>query len=97
MKKFFWTLLILIAMVVAIAMTTLNPNSMLINFGFFETEIPISLALLGSMLFGALLGWVAGILPALGKGRQLKKTQKKLTSVEKEVENLRQPTTLEKP
>jgi len=96
MKKILWALLIIIAVVASVTITALNPDSMTINLGFIEKNIPIAFALLGSMLFGTILGWVAGILPALGKGRQLKKTQKKLVSSEKEIENLRQSSTPEK-
>lgn len=96
MKKLFWALLTIIAVVVAIAVTAFNPEPMTIDVGFSVLEIPTSLALLGSMLFGAIFGWIAGILPALGKGRQLKKTQKKLVSSEKELETLRQSPAEEK-
>jgi len=93
MKKVFWALLIVVSVVAAIAVTMLNPDPMPIDFFFFKAEIPTSLAILGSVFVGTVLGWMVGVVPAFGKGRQLKKAQKKLSSTEKELEDLRQAQT----
>jgi len=70
MKKLLWAILIIVAVVVAVGVTMLNPDPMIVDLG--------------------------GVLPALGKGRRLKKAQKKLLSSEKELESLRQSSAPEK-
>jgi len=97
MKSILYILLIIILAIFAVTFTMYNQGDVALDFIFFEGEFKIALVILASVLFGLFLGWIAGVIPALGKGRQLRKVQKKLQNTEKEVENLRKAPITDEP
>lgn len=98
MKSILYIILVIILAILAVGFTMNNQGDIALDLIFFKGEYKIALVILASVLFGLFLGWIAGVIPALGKGRQLRKVQKKLQSTEKEVENLRKaPITDEQP
>ncbi len=97
MKSILYILLIIVLAIFAVTFTMYNQGDVALDFIFFEGEFKIALVILASVLFGLFLGWIAGVIPSLGKGRQLRKVQKKLQNTEKEVENLRKAPITDEP
>lgn len=97
MKAALYIILVIILAVIAVTFTMKNPGDVFLDLVFFNGEFKIALVMLASVLFGLFLGWIAGVIPSLGKGRQLRKVEKKLKNSEKEVENLRKAPITDEP
>jgi putative membrane protein len=89
MSKLIYTILVLLVILLGIVFAILNADSVQLNYYFGSKQLPLSLAIVLSMLVGAILGVLASIGLILRSRRELAKLRKASEMAEKEIANLR--------
>lgn len=89
MNALFKIFLLLATILLGIIFTIQNPGKVTVDYYFSSIEAPLSLVISVSLLLGAILGWIIAWVRGLGKQRQHRQIQKKLTIAEAEISNLR--------
>lgn len=89
MRRLLTLILALIVFSLTLAMVLTNLGDVRVSYLFGSASMPLSVALVAALVFGAVLG-VLGILPAVFKARvRARRAQGRLNALEKEVHNLR--------
>lgn len=89
MKKIFSIILLIAFAVFSILLTMENTSAVTFNFYFIEYETKLYIAILLPFVIGMLLGVLIMSLSVVRNKLQVGKTQRQLSKVEKEVQNLR--------
>lgn len=89
MSKILYAIVIALIALLGVIFAILNAESVQVNYYFGSKETPLSLAILLSMLFGAILGLFASIGLILKSKREVSKFKRIAEVAEKEVTNLR--------
>jgi len=89
MSKLIYTILVLAVILFGIIFAILNAENVQLNYYFGSQQLPLSLALVFSMIVGALLGVLASIGLILRSRREVAKLRKASEIAEKEIANLR--------
>ncbi|PPA71519.1 LapA family protein [Jeotgalibacillus proteolyticus] len=85
--KFQWTLLlgIIFALIVAI-FAVINVDPVIVNFAFAETELPLILVILGSVLMGGLIIGSVGFFRLFVLQRKIKHAEQENASLKEKLE-----------
>lgn len=89
MSKLIYTVLVLIIILIGVIFAMLNAQSVQLNYYFGVQQLPLSLAIVLSMLIGAILGVLASIKLILHSRREVARLRKSAQIAEKEIANLR--------
>jgi uncharacterized membrane protein YciS (DUF1049 family) len=90
MKKILSLILFLLFAVFALTLNLQNPDSVTLNYYFgLQAEVDLYVVLLVPFVIGLLLGVLIMSVSVLRNKMEVGKTRRRLTKVEKEVENLR--------
>lgn len=89
MSKLMYTILVLVVILLGIIFAVLNAENVQLNYYFGSQELPLSLAMVMSMIVGAVLGVLASINLILRSRREISRLRKVSAMAEKEVANLR--------
>lgn len=89
MKAFIFSIFLILAAVVAVVFTVLNPGEVAVNLYFVQLQLPFSLVVVASMFVGVLVGLFVSGWVSLGRRREMRKLRKQLAMAEKELNNLR--------
>ena len=89
MKTLFYFLVSVIAVIAAVAFTVLNPGDVDLDLYVVQFRLPLSAAIMLSMFFGVLLGFLVGLVATLSKAGEVRKLTKKLKDAQTELTNLR--------
>jgi len=89
MSKIFYTVLVLLIVLIGVIFAVMNAESVQLNYYFGSQQMPLSLAIVLSMLAGAILGVLASIKLILHSRREVAKLRKASEMAEKEIANLR--------
>lgn len=89
MSKLVYTVLVLAIILFGVIFAMLNAQSVQLNYYFGIKQIPLSLAIVLSMLVGAILGVLASIRLILRSRREVSRLRKATEIAEKEIANLR--------
>lgn len=89
MSKLIYTVLVLIIILFGVIFAMLNAQSVNLNYYFGIQQLPLSLAIVLSMLIGAILGVLASIKLVLHSRREVSRMRKASQMAEKEIANLR--------
>ncbi len=89
MYKIIGLLFLIIVAIVVISFTTLNAQSIQINYYFGEMDVPLAIALVASISAGILFGFIASFGMVLRLKRQNLKLKKSTKSAERELTSLR--------
>ncbi len=87
--QFIKLLLFLLFVVAGSAIAWLNVGNVHINYYFWEQDLPLSVALIGSVIVGILLGMVFTSLPLLRLKRENSALRRKVKTASEELKNLR--------
>ena len=89
MSKLIYTVLILAVILFGIIFAVLNADNVQLNYYFGSKQLPLSLAIVMSMVVGAILGVLASIKLILRTRREMSRLRKASAMAEKEITNLR--------
>lgn len=89
MSKIFYAISITLIALFGVVFAILNAEPVLFNYYFGSREIPLSLAMILAMLFGALLGLFASLSMILKARREVSRLKRAADMAEKEIANLR--------
>lgn len=90
MKRFFYLLVIVVALLFGVTFVLQNRQEVALAYYFgLAWRGPISLALLAALALGVVLGYLASLRMLLRMQRQLVHARKEVRQVEQEVMNLR--------
>ncbi|MGF1548379.1 MAG: lipopolysaccharide assembly protein LapA domain-containing protein [Thiotrichales bacterium] len=89
MKTLAYLLLVVIAAIVSVTFTALNPGEITVNLYYGKFVVSLSVVVIVSAFFGILLGMLANTLALYGRRREIKRLRKQLGIAELEVSNLR--------
>lgn len=90
MRILFFILFVIAIAAIGITFTIKNPGSMPINYyGIGEREVPIAAIGIGAVIVGFILGWLFRTLSVMKASSRARRAERKLTRVEREVEELR--------
>ena len=89
MSKLIYTVLILGVILFGIIFAVLNADNVQLNYYFGSKQLPLSLAIVMSMVVGAILGVLASIKLILRTRREMSRLRKASAMAEKEITNLR--------
>jgi len=89
MSKIIYTVLVLLIVLIGVIFAVMNAESVQLNYYFGSQQMPLSLAIVLSMLVGAILGVLASIKLILRSRREVAKLRKASEMAEKEIANLR--------
>ena len=89
MSKLIYTVLVLAVILFGVIFAVLNAENVHLNYYFGSREIPLSLAIVIAVLFGAILGVLASINIVIRSRREVSKLRKASAVAEREIANLR--------
>ena len=89
MYKIIGLVFLLILAIVVISFTTLNAQSIQINYYFGEMDIPLAIALVASIAAGIVFGFIASFGIVLRLKRENLKLKKSTKNAERELTSLR--------
>jgi putative membrane protein len=89
MSKILYAIVIALIALIGVIFAILNAETVQINYYFGYKEAPLSLAIVLSMLLGAILGMFASLGLILKSKREVSKLKRVADVAEKEVANLR--------
>jgi len=89
MSKLIYTVLVLAVILFGIIFAVLNAENVQLNYYFGSQQLPLSLALVLSMVVGAILGVLASISLILRSRKEVARLRKASEMAEKEIANLR--------
>ena len=89
MSKLIYTVLVLAVILFGIIFAVLNADNVQLNYYFGSKQLPLSLAIVMSMVVGAILGVLASIKLILRTRREMSRLRKASAMAEKEITNLR--------
>ncbi|MFA7588534.1 MAG: LapA family protein [Novosphingobium sp.] len=89
MKRLVTFLLLVLVVLLVMAFTVLNTETVAIDVYFYQTAIPVSVLIFLSLIVGALLGVFGSIGMTLQLRVELRKLRKQLASSEQEIVELR--------
>ena len=89
MSKILYAIVIVLIALIGVIFAILNAESVQINYYFGSKETPLSLAIILSMLLGAILGLLASLGLILKSKREVSKFKRLADVAEKEIANLR--------
>jgi len=89
MSKLFYAIAITLIALFGVIFAILNADPVMFNYYFGSREIPLSLAIILSMLLGAFLGLLASLSLILKARRDVAKLKRAADMAEKEIANLR--------
>jgi len=89
MSKLIYTVLVLLIVLIGVIFAVLNAESVQFNYYFGSQQLPLSLAIVLSMLVGAILGVLASMKLILRSRREIARLRKTSEMAEKEIANLR--------
>jgi putative membrane protein len=80
---------VLVVLTLGAGFASLNDGQVTLNYYFGELDTPLSLALLGSLGIGLLLGFIAGLTLWAGARREIASLRRSARLAQEEVNNLR--------
>lgn len=80
---------LLIVFLLGLSFAILNPDKVVLNYYFGESEVRISTALVLALVLGALLGLLSGLGVVLKQRARISRLTRAVSVTEKEVKNLR--------
>ncbi len=90
MRILFFILFVIAVAAIGITFTLQNPGSMPISYyGIGEREVPIAAIGIGAVVIGFILGWLFRTMSVMKASARARRAERKLTRVEREVEELR--------
>ena len=89
MLRLIYLSLSLLVIIVGVAFSVLNAESIQLNYYLGSIELPLSLVLVLAMIIGALLGIFASLGLIIGSRRSATKLKRTVEVAEKEIINLR--------
>jgi putative membrane protein len=89
MSKLIYTVLALVVILFGIIFAVLNAENVQLNYYFGSQQLPLSLAIVLSMMVGAIFGVLASINLILRSRREIARLRKASEIAEKEIANLR--------
>ena len=89
MAKLIYTVVILVVILIGVIFAVLNAENVHLNYYFGSQQLPLSLAIVLSMMVGAILGVLASIRLILRSRREIVRLRKATEIAEKEIANLR--------
>ncbi|MEJ2362346.1 MAG: LapA family protein [Gammaproteobacteria bacterium] len=89
MSKLIYTVIVLVIILFGVIFAMLNAQNIQLNYYFGTQQLPLSLAIVLSMLVGAILGVLASIRLILRSRREISRLRKASQIAEKEIANLR--------
>jgi len=89
MSKILYAIAIVLVALIGVVFAILNAETVQINYYFGSKETPLSLAIILSMLLGAILGLLASLGLILKSKREVAKFKRLADVAEKEITNLR--------
>lgn len=81
--------ILLIVLLLGLSFAVLNSGSIVVNYYLGEQEIPLSVALVLALVFGALLGVLASLSIILRQRTRISSLNRTVAMTEKELTNLR--------
>lgn len=89
MLRLIYISLALVVIILGIAFSVLNAESIQLNYYLGSVDLPLSLVLVIAMIVGALLGIFASMSLIIGSRRSANKLKRSIEVAEKEIVNLR--------
>ena len=89
MLRLIYLSLSLLVIILGVAFSVLNAESIQLNYYLGSVELPLSLVLVLAMIVGALLGIFASLGLIIGSRRSATKLKRSVAVAEKEIVNLR--------
>jgi putative membrane protein len=89
MSKLVYTIIVLVIVLFGIIFAILNAETVQLNYYFGSKQLPLSLAIVISMIIGAILGVLASINLILRSRKEVSRLRKASEIAEKEIANLR--------
>jgi putative membrane protein len=89
MSKLIYTVIVLAVILFGIIFAILNAENVQLNYYFGSKQLPLSLAIVLSMIIGAILGVLASINLILRSRKEIARLRKASEIAEKEIANLR--------
>lgn len=89
MSKLIYTVLVLVIVLFGVIFAVLNAENVQFNYYFGTKELPLSLAIVIAVFFGAILGVLASIKIVLHSRREVSRLRKASAMAEREIANLR--------
>jgi putative membrane protein len=89
MSKLIYTVIVLAVILFGIIFAILNAENVQLNYYFGSKQLPLSLAIVLSMIVGAILGVLASINLILRSRKEIARLRKASEIAEKEIANLR--------
>jgi len=89
MSKLIYTVLVLVIVLFGVIFAVLNAENVQFNYYFGSKEIPLSLAIVIAMFFGAILGVLASAKLIIRSRREVSRLRKASAMAEREIANLR--------
>lgn len=89
MLRLIYISLALVVIILGVAFSVLNAESIQLNYYLGSVELPLSLILVIAMIIGALLGIFASMSLIIGSRRSANKLKRSVEVAEKEIVNLR--------
>lgn len=83
------TTVLLLICVLVVAFALLNAEMVGVHYFFGDARLPLSLLLLIVLVMGALIGWFSGLRMMLGSRKSSHDLNKKVKTLQKELDNLR--------
>ncbi len=83
------TTLLLLICIIVVVFALLNAGTVNVHYLFGDTRLPLSLLLLIVLVVGAFTGWLSGMRMLLGNRMQTHDLNKKVKTLQKELDNLR--------
>ncbi len=89
MRRILHLIFFLTLLAIGLSFALLNAERVALNYYFGTTQGPVSLIVVASMAFGALLGVVASLGLVFSHRRESRRLKRKLSVCEEEIKNLR--------
>ncbi|MDD3517068.1 MAG: LapA family protein [Chromatiales bacterium] len=89
MRKFFYLLVLLVAVAIGVSFTVLNAGTVDVNIYFRSFSVPVALVVFLSVFVGAVLGVVACTGMIWARHRELRSLRRRARLAEEELDKLR--------